>query len=1196
MKLWEICRFEITQQLRRFPTWLYFAALLGLTYMLATEGAIDNARQGGYFVNSPFIIASVTLLGSLMGLLIASSLAGDAGARDVQTRMAPLLYTAPVGKAAYLRGRFLAAFLLNLLILGAVPIGLLLAALWPRAEAELLGPFQPAAYLHSYVFLALPNAFIATALLFSLSVLGRKAFASYLGGFVLLFAALFNWEFLARHLGWWRLAKVLDPFGLTVMSELSKAWTPAEKNLLLVGLQGSWLANRFLWLGIALAVLAFTHLRFRFAHPSPDPGWWKRGAQRPEADSVVTAWGSTLSVPRVPRTFGPRTHARQTLAIAWQSFRGMATGWGGLVLAILPVELALFGVEWMEHMGIPLIPTTAHITDSLVNPQDILGLLPPLLIVLFAGELVWREREAGFSEILDSTPVPDWVSFVGKLLGLGFVLVLLQTLMTAAGMVVQARMGHFRFEPGLYAQVLFGFQLVDYLLLVLLALGVHAVVNHKYVGHGVLLLTYGLIAFGADLGIEHPLLVYGSDPGWSYSDLRGFVPFLAPFVWLKLYWAAWALLLAVAARLLWARGKEPGFRARIEGAGRRLTRTTVGALTLAVALILTLGGFIFYNTNVLNAFHTASEAMERRAEYERRYGRYKDLPQPRMAGTSLHVEIYPHRRTVDVRGTFHLVNRSAVPIDSVHVATASEIETRGIRFDRPARGVLVDEDLGHRIYALERPLSPGDSLRLHFEVHSAPRGFPHRGIDASVVPNGTWFAQHEWLPAIGYQSDREIQNAGDRRAHRLPARPEFPSLDDVRARQGTAGGLRIAFEAVVGTDEGQTAVAPGRLRRTWTENGRRYFHYVTDAPIRNDYAFYSAAYAVKEARWNDVSIQIFHHPDHAWNLDHGVHGVQASLDYYSKHFGPYPHGQIRLVEHPGNGVTLHASPVNIAYQEGFSLLNPREGPGALDFPFAVVAHEVAHQWWGNQVTPAPVEGAPVLSESLSWYSALAVVEKTYGPEHLYRLLSLMREAYLTPNTRASVPLLRATDWFHAYRKGPFAMYALREYIGEERINTALRRLLRKHGSGEPPRPTSLDLYRELQAVTPDPLRSLLADLFEANTFWELAAKSATAQPDEKTGSWRVTLDVQARKVVVDSVGAETEVSMNDLVEVGVFAAAEDGRRGEPLYLQKHRVRSGEQSLTVMVPGKPARAGIDPRSLLIDIEARDNVREIKLPTP
>ncbi len=173
------------------------------------------------------------------------------------------------------------------------------------------------------------------------------------------------------------------------------------------------------------------------------------------------------------------------------------------------------------------------------------------------------------------------------------------------------------------------------------------------------------------------------------------------------------------------------------------------------------------------------------------------------------------------------------------------------------------------------------------------------------------------------------------------------------------------------------------------------------------------------------------------------------------------------------------------------------------------------------------------------------------------------------------------------------MYALREYIGEERVNAALRRLLRKHGSGQPPLPTSLDLYRELQTVTPASLRYLLVDLIEANTFWELAAKGVTARQAE-AGSWQVTLDVQARKEVVDSVGVETEVPMDDLVEVGVFAVAEDGGLGEPLYLRVHRVRSGEQQITVTVPGKPARAGIDPRSLLIDVDSTDNLREITLP--
>ena len=1194
MKLWGVFRFEIAYQSRRAWTWLYFVALLGLTIALATGGSIENARGGGYFLNAPFVIAAVTLFASVMGLLMTPALAGDAAARDIQTGMHPLLYTTAVGETAYLGGRFLAAFVINASILTAVPAGILLAGLLPGGSpAELIGPSRPAAYLDAYLALALPNAFVATAIQFSMAALNRRAMASYLGAVLLFFVAMLVQQFVAGMLGRWDLAKLLDPLGLTVLSEVSRVWTPVEKNTLLIGHQGWLLANRLLWVCMAVGVLALTRLRFRFAHHTPG-AWWSGRRRRLEAHSLMPdtapiARGGPVTAPHVPRTFGFATSVRQALVVTRQSLLHIVTSRAVVGVAGMVVLFVLLTTEVMQFMGVPLLPTTAQLV-AFLSSRDLIWTVVPLLILFYAGELVWREREARLSEITDAAPVREWVFLLGKFAALGLALIALQAVMMTAGMLTQVLLGYYDFEVGLYARVLFGLQLADYLLFALLALVVHVLVDHKYAGHLVVLAAYPFLAFAADLGIEHKLLVYGSDPGWTYSDMRGFAPFIGPWLWFKLYWAAWALLLAVAAKLLWVRGKERGLGSRLQLARGRFTRPVMGTAAAAAAIILALGGFIFYNTNVLHAYHPASDWMEQRAEYERRFGRYKSVPQPQLTGTSLRVEIYPERREVQIHGTYRLVNKSAAAIDTVHLVTVSGVETRAVGFDRAATPVLADGKSGHRIYALQKPLAPGDSLQLEFEVHVQPRGFTNSARDASVAANGTCFTNQKWLPAIGYQRSRELSNAGDRRAHGLAPRPEVPALDDVEARQDLGGAQRVAFEAVVGTDEGQVAVAPGALRRTWTQGGRRYFHYATDAPIRNDYALLSAAYAVHEARWNSVSIQIFHHPGHASNLDRMVRSVQASLTSYTRQFGPYSHGQIRLVEHPGDGNSLHSSPVNILYEEGFSLFNPQDDPRGLDFPFAVVAHEVAHQWWGNQVTPAFVQGGPLLNDGLAWYSAMGVVEETYGHEHLDRLLGAMRQAYLTPRARAGVPLLQAHDWFLAYRKGPFAMYALREYVGEERVNVALRRLLEKHGSGTPPLPTSLDLYAELQAVTPDSLKPLLADLFEANTFWELAAKRVTAEQDDK-GAWQVTLDVRARKVVVDSEGLETEVPMDDLVEVGVFAPAGDGGLGEPLYLRMHRIRSGEQRITVTVPSKPARGGIDPRNLLIDVEAGDNVREV-----
>jgi hypothetical protein len=497
--------------------------------------------------------------------------------------------------------------------------------------------------------------------------------------------------------------------------------------------------------------------------------------------------------------------------------------------------------------------------------------------------------------------------------------------------------------------------------------------------------------------------------------MRGLDPFLGPWLLFKLYWVAWTLLLAVVAKLLWSRGTERGFKARLKTARRRLTKSTALTAVTAAGLILIFGGLIFYNTNVLYPRHAMPSGTEWKAKYERRYGQYAGIPQPQQTATNLRVEIYPDRGAVEIRGTYALVNRTDATIDSVHVATAQEVETR-VGFDRPARTELTDEELGHRIYILETPLHPRDSLQLEFEVRFAPRGFPSYDIDASVVPNGTFFGT-EWLPRVGYQRVRELRGATERREHELPPRTEIKPLNDPVALMDLAGLEPIMFEAVVGTVEGQIAVVPGALRREWTEGGRRYFHYTTDAPIRNNFAFFSAAYAVREARWKDVQIQIFHHPGHDLNVDRMVRGVQASLEHLTRRLGPYPHRQIRFVEQPGRRRTLFANTINIRYQEGVSFINAEGDPRGIDLPFALVAHEVAHQWWGNQLLPAAVVGAAVLTESLAWYSALEIVEEHYGREHREQLLGAMREDLLNPRPLAGTPLLRATERFQWYRKG-----------------------------------------------------------------------------------------------------------------------------------------------------------------------------------
>jgi aminopeptidase N len=182
-----------------------------------------------------------------------------------------------------------------------------------------------------------------------------------------------------------------------------------------------------------------------------------------------------------------------------------------------------------------------------------------------------------------------------------------------------------------------------------------------------------------------------------------------------------------------------------------------------------------------------------------------------------------------------------------------------------------------------------------------------------------------------------------------------------------------------------------------------------------------------------------------------------------------------------------------------------------------------------------------------------------------------------------VPLLDVEDQSYLfYQKGAVAMYTLREQIGEERVNAALRSFLHKYRAGTPPHPTSRDLYRELQAVTPTPLQYLLVDLFETITLWDVRTNAAHAVRTT-AGQCRVTLQITASKARSDGVGKQTPVPMNDFVDVAVFA-----KDGSALYLQKHRIRSGRQTIVLTVGRPPATAGVDPLDKLIQVDRDHNV--------
>jgi ABC-2 type transport system permease protein len=326
-----------------------------------------------------------------------------------------------------------------------------------------------------------------------------------------------------------------------------------------------------------------------------------------------------------------------------------------------------------------------------------------------------------------------------------------------------------------------------------------------------------------------------------------------------------------------------------------------------------------------------------------------------------------------------------------------------------------------------------------------------------------------------------------------------------------------------------------------------------------------------------------------------IDAVKKSLDYYTEHFGPYQHHQVRIVEFPRYATFAQSLPNTIPYSEAIGFIARVEEPDDIDYPFYVTAHEVAHQWWAHQVIGADAQGSTILSETMAQYSALMVMEKEFGAASMRRFLAYELDRYLigrSTERKREMPIeLNENQPYIHYNKGSLVMYALRDYIGEDRMNAAIRGFLNAEKFRGPPYPTSLELVDSLRAATPDSLRYLIKDLFETITLFELKADSAIAT-DASNGQYRLDVYLSSKKLRADSLGSETEVPMKDWVDIGVYTRPARGQKspdrdGVPIYLTKQQIRDGSQHVVLTLSQLPSRAGIDPLHKLISRLTTEN---------
>lgn len=541
-----------------------------------------------------------------------------------------------------------------------------------------------------------------------------------------------------------------------------------------------------------------------------------------------------------------------------------------------------------------------------------------------------------------------------------------------------------------------------------------------------------------------------------------------------------------------------------------------------------------------------------------------------------------------------MVNKEDQPVEEIHFVLPDAFDVAITIAD--AELSENNEEIGYQIFTLASPLQVGDSLAIQVTSSYQVEGIENQLTLPNLTQNGIFINNSSFLLVIGYAKNREITNKDQREEQGL-----YPRVADAKLSRDCetcvnhfisqdADWVKASF--TISTSEEQIAIAPGKLTKSWQERGRNYYTYELDKPVINFYAFLSARYEVKREKWNGIDLEVYYHEPHDYNVDKMMASMKTSLSYYTKAFAPYPHDQARIIEFPRFAKFAQAFPGTMPYSESLGFLANSKDKDDLDMVTHTVAHEMGHQWWAHQVIGGDVAGASMLSEALAQYSALQVMEKMYGKTHISKFLAYEMEQYLEGRGNTTVPEVplnevSTSQSYIFYNKGSVAMFALREYVGVDSINLALRRFYDKTAYTEGAYPTTLDLMDEFERVTPDSLMYLVQDFFKTITLYDNKVQQ-TAYEKLANGKYEVSVTFDVQKLRADSVGTETPVSVNDWIEVGVYGA--EGK--ELLYSDFHRFISGENTLTFQTDEEPATIAIDPRHLLIDRFLDDNEKEIK----
>jgi ABC-2 type transport system permease protein len=852
----KLIQFEVYFQLkqRAFPIFAILFLALGVfvgRQGFAPTGVNYNAGYQVYFQTSILTLGSV---------FITMFFAISAILRDKQHNMESLIYSSSIKKSHYFWSRFLGTFIFSVLAFSPFLIGYFLGINTSNLDPERIAEFQLMTYVQPWLYIVIPNIFICSTIVFSVSTLTKNNTATYVSAVFIYMLYFISSIFLNSPLmaqavpaspESMALAALADPFGIAAFFEQTQYWTPFQKNTQLLSFSGLFLMNRLIWVLVSFGFLLVTYRLFSFRKIT------KKVKKEPK--HILNKQQLLAYQPiKAFHNFKAQSQAffsllKLELKSVFKSlpFIAVLIMWLFIVFSEL-YSTVISGGEY----GVSVYPFTNQLIDLIVNPLSIFSLI---LIVFYSAEIVWKERTLNFNLIVDVTPVKNWVFFLSKFLALVSLPMILITSGILMCLIFQISLNYSNFEFGLYASLFYhyGLQLAIFCMI---ALFVNSLSKNKYMGMGIFGLIVILCIKSDMLGLEHPLTSLGFMPRVGYNNMDGFNGGVNLFNHLAMYWVSFGLLLIVLSFKIWNRGVVSSFSLKLKQLIFNWTKSQKLTTLLLVVLFIGSGSLVFYNVNIVSEYKTVSDQLDFRENYEKKFKKYESLERPYTTSRKTEVAIYPKDRSYTMKANYVLKNKSEEPLSEIFITERVALENVAIE-----NATLINHDsiYGVYLFKFEQALEPNDSVKFTYKLNTKVQVYDE---DNTIVNNGTYITHRSFEPVLGYGAGLEINSRTERQKRNLPTRKRKNKpashivSEDVKNE-------RIRFETIVSTDSDQTALSSGTLLKEWSENNRNYYHFKAKGKIMPMVAYFSASYKTKKTTYKGVSIEQYYDANHDFNIE-----------------------------------------------------------------------------------------------------------------------------------------------------------------------------------------------------------------------------------------------------------------------------------------------------------------------------------------